>query len=508
MAKKKAATADEVGLLRAILAEPEEDTPRLAYADWLDEHGRPERAEFIRIQCRLARRDELDPERARLVRRERFLTEAHKKAWGELPVKPVKERTFHRGFIDDISLPASAFLGGADKLFSAIPLRTVRLLKTGEAWEKLLASPHLLRLWGLDLHNSAMSPTRCGELAACEQLANLHELNLGSNRQMGAAGVRAILGSRHLGNLRRLDLHRSRIRNDALAAFVGNKNFPRLRHLNLSDNLIGPDGASHLARAKWLSQLECLDLSDNPLGDEGVRRLAESGILAGHRSLRLVEVDLGVEGVRSLVNSPHLSELTELELSQRGGQTGDFLKEVARSTTLTKLQVLNMSGGGGVGPDAIESLVRSPLAARLRDLTLLNFLRPAALRALLTAPSLSGLTGLNVRGYDEERGEKHDLAGLLRSATHLKNLRHLMISANMLGDKDMAVIAGCAHLGGLEVLSLPYSHLTRAGAKAMIASPHFTRLRWLYLRFGPEHRNAALEARLAARFGEGVCSCY
>lgn len=43
-------------LLKAIVAEPDEDTPRLIYADWLDETGTdPARAEFIRVQCRLAR---------------------------------------------------------------------------------------------------------------------------------------------------------------------------------------------------------------------------------------------------------------------------------------------------------------------------------------------------------------------------------------------------------------------------------------------------------------------
>jgi uncharacterized protein (TIGR02996 family) len=42
----------------ALLAEarerPEDDTPRLVLADWLEEHGDPGRAEFLRLQCRLA----------------------------------------------------------------------------------------------------------------------------------------------------------------------------------------------------------------------------------------------------------------------------------------------------------------------------------------------------------------------------------------------------------------------------------------------------------------------
>jgi uncharacterized protein (TIGR02996 family) len=40
-------------LLRALVAEPEEDAPRLVYADWLEEHGDEgdaDRARFIRLQ--------------------------------------------------------------------------------------------------------------------------------------------------------------------------------------------------------------------------------------------------------------------------------------------------------------------------------------------------------------------------------------------------------------------------------------------------------------------------
>src|SRR5579872_702669 len=40
-------------LLRAILENPADDSARLVYADWLDEHGQSERAEFIRVQIEL-----------------------------------------------------------------------------------------------------------------------------------------------------------------------------------------------------------------------------------------------------------------------------------------------------------------------------------------------------------------------------------------------------------------------------------------------------------------------
>lgn len=41
---------DERALVAAIQAAPDENTARLAYADWLDENGRPAEAEFLKLQ--------------------------------------------------------------------------------------------------------------------------------------------------------------------------------------------------------------------------------------------------------------------------------------------------------------------------------------------------------------------------------------------------------------------------------------------------------------------------
>ncbi len=52
---------NQTALLMAIRADPENDIPRLVYADWLVEHNEPERAEFIRVECETQRTDgELD----------------------------------------------------------------------------------------------------------------------------------------------------------------------------------------------------------------------------------------------------------------------------------------------------------------------------------------------------------------------------------------------------------------------------------------------------------------
>jgi uncharacterized protein (TIGR02996 family) len=56
--------------LQAIHENPDDDTPRLVYADWLDDHGDPLRAEFIRLQCASARLPVGSPEQARLLDQE------------------------------------------------------------------------------------------------------------------------------------------------------------------------------------------------------------------------------------------------------------------------------------------------------------------------------------------------------------------------------------------------------------------------------------------------------
>lgn len=45
---------DRQGLLNAIIARPEDDLPRLVFADWLEDHDECARAEFIRVQIELA----------------------------------------------------------------------------------------------------------------------------------------------------------------------------------------------------------------------------------------------------------------------------------------------------------------------------------------------------------------------------------------------------------------------------------------------------------------------
>ncbi|MBA3541481.1 MAG: TIGR02996 domain-containing protein [Deltaproteobacteria bacterium] len=50
---------DERDLIAAVAEAPDDDAPRLVYADWLMERGDP-RGELVALQCALARADAAD----------------------------------------------------------------------------------------------------------------------------------------------------------------------------------------------------------------------------------------------------------------------------------------------------------------------------------------------------------------------------------------------------------------------------------------------------------------
>jgi uncharacterized protein (TIGR02996 family) len=91
---------DEQALLAAVIASPDDDLPRLVYADWLDDHGQPERAEFIRVQVERSKLSATDSLFAELRARETKLLKKYKKLWAaDLRVAfPGCEIEFRRGF--------------------------------------------------------------------------------------------------------------------------------------------------------------------------------------------------------------------------------------------------------------------------------------------------------------------------------------------------------------------------------------------------------------------------
>ena len=80
----------EEAFLRAICEQPDDNTPRLIFADWLEERGHPgdaDRAEFIPLQCWLASPGDIS-NRSELEKREKELLDRHRKEW-EQPLSTV-----------------------------------------------------------------------------------------------------------------------------------------------------------------------------------------------------------------------------------------------------------------------------------------------------------------------------------------------------------------------------------------------------------------------------------
>src|SRR6266404_2275885 len=90
--------------LQDILEKPDDDLPRLIYADWLDEHGDPDRAEFIRTQIELARLPKNHLGRLDLAERARQLLQRHEKAWVGRGYERARRWHFRRGFVHGVEV--------------------------------------------------------------------------------------------------------------------------------------------------------------------------------------------------------------------------------------------------------------------------------------------------------------------------------------------------------------------------------------------------------------------
>lgn len=119
--------------LADILANPDDDAPRLILADWLDERNGPgdaARAEFIRCQCALA--DPNAPWRAALEARESALLAGHREEWARktfrLPLEGIGCLTYRRGFVECVTATCRAWLARGAEVVRAAPLRQVRLV--------------------------------------------------------------------------------------------------------------------------------------------------------------------------------------------------------------------------------------------------------------------------------------------------------------------------------------------------------------------------------------------
>ncbi len=169
----------EEAFLEAIIESPDDDAHRLVFADWLEDHEQPARAEFIRIQVELARLPEDASKPEEFQAREKVLLAEHGERWAG-PLRGLcTEWTFRRGFVEEVVLAAAMFLDQASALFRLAPVHHARIVEVGDRLLDLARSPHLRHLDGLDLTLNEFGDEGAEALARSEFLSSLRVLVLG-----------------------------------------------------------------------------------------------------------------------------------------------------------------------------------------------------------------------------------------------------------------------------------------------------------------------------------------
>ncbi len=153
--------------LADIIEHPDDDVPRLIFADWLDDNGDPDRAEFIRVQCEMARLRAgpagpvpadspwlmNDRRYQALERRERELLVGDSPnnwiSWGQPVTSTILGFTqsfrevidFRRGFVHTVRCPCAAWLEHGPAVVRCQPVQRVELSNRKSAWGDRLPHP-------------------------------------------------------------------------------------------------------------------------------------------------------------------------------------------------------------------------------------------------------------------------------------------------------------------------------------------------------------------------------
>jgi uncharacterized protein (TIGR02996 family) len=315
----------EDSLFQAILAQPDDDAPRLVYADWLEEHATAPaelaHAEMIRVQCRLALLAADHVDRPALAAREEDLLRAHWEEWvasvrSTLPFLSHSPESLplRRGFLGRTEVGNSfwalpeAFQAHAATWFQArlVPRLSINLgaspgrARVGGAMllAQLAASPYLGLAAAIHFEEVSLDDASVQALAAAPYLGCLTLLNLSRN-DLTAAGAAALASAPPLATLTTLDLSNNALSNSGAQALAAGR-WPNLRNLNLSRCQIGPDGIEALANSPTLAALTSLNLGYNTVGSSGALALANSPYLTNLINLGVRDTGIGKKGQEAL----------------------------------------------------------------------------------------------------------------------------------------------------------------------------------------------------------------
>jgi uncharacterized protein (TIGR02996 family) len=240
-------------LYRAVIENPADDAPRLVFADWLEEHGEAQRAEFIRLQIGMAKLAMHDPRWQPLVARAEKLARGKKRLWQQnLPqMRGVIWEGFSRGFPSTVRFSnLLVFQDHIGAVVAAAPVTHVSFTPHSVAvsLEALAISPHLAGITELELSYLAISDDI----------------------------LTPLLDARHLGRLRSLALSDNRLTNVGIIGLCRCQAFPSLRHLSLIRNVIGPEVVDELIGSPWMRTLDELWIDAERLGRRGAAKLKKA----------------------------------------------------------------------------------------------------------------------------------------------------------------------------------------------------------------------------------------
>jgi uncharacterized protein (TIGR02996 family) len=309
---------EQEAFIQAIVETPDDDVARLIYADWLEDHGEPERADFIRSQIERARLPIGDARAMAMEKREQALMRRFARRWFRPPRhwKVGLNVLIHRGFPASLHVDAKSLLDHAE-VFARWPI--TRLLRTGmwgspQLARRLAASPFLRHIRYLDLYYLHLGRELLLIVLTSPHLSGLVRLKAGSNR-LGDEGVSELARLSHLTGLRDLDLANNEITDVGLAHLSHGKDFHAVRSLNLCGNRISINGVIALLHSDNWPALTELCLWSTSLGDDELQRLASCSALTKLTKLNLNNNRITNRGVEALASSPHAANLRTLELA-------------------------------------------------------------------------------------------------------------------------------------------------------------------------------------------------
>jgi uncharacterized protein (TIGR02996 family) len=335
--------------LQDIAASPDDDGPRLIYADWLDDHGEPERAEFIRAQCEAFRLPEGDPRRHGLDQRAKELEEAHAQKWlgplWEFRSKWGRGSNFRRGLPLFLYLTAGKFVQKAFQKMAVewFPRAGIVRLLLRDPTKRVAAvfeSPVLGYLTELSWSDCKLEDEGMELLARCPYLANLTELTL-EKPYITDRGLRSLGRAPHLSRLQSLSLEgtfwgrKESLTAPAFQTLLENPHLAGVIKLRLPHSALGwgmyRTNELPFSAIPALQRLRELDLSWCALNDRHAEVLAQSPYLANLKRLDLSDnSDIGDQGARALIASPYLQRVEWLGLESVLARFSEEVKQELR----------------------------------------------------------------------------------------------------------------------------------------------------------------------------------